>query len=99
MDKMDKLDKFYTKLETEKRGVYANNGDYGYFVTIAELLKNGGEDEFFRKTRGGKVSRNVYCGLCYDRSEKAYFAECWNDCSSHSGALKKNDIVFFGFTY
>ena len=48
---MDKLEKFYNKLEEGGRGVVANNGDYGYFVTLAELIKNGGRDEFFRIIR------------------------------------------------
>lgn len=98
---MDKLEHFYMNLEQNNRGIEANNGDYGYFVTIEELLKNGGADEFFRKVRKSdkKVSRAVYQGLEYDKSDRAYYADCYTDYSHHSGALKKTDIVFIGFTF
>lgn len=98
---MDKLERFYMNLEQNNRGIEANNGDYGYFVTVEELLKNGGKDEFFRKVRKSdkKVSRAVYQGLIYDKSDKAYYADCYTDCFHHSGALKKFDIVFIGFTF
>ena len=93
---MNKLERFYNSL---REPVEANNGDYGYFVTVGELLENGGKDEFFRKVKGGKVSKNVYYGLEYDRSEKAYFADCYTNVSMHSGALKKSTVVFIGFDF
>ena len=95
---MTKIERFYNSLGEP---VQANNGDYGYFVTVGDLVKNGGEDEFFRKVRksDGKVSKSVFCGLEYDRADKAYYADCWNDCSSHSGSLKKTDVVFIGFDF
>lgn len=98
---MDKLERFYMELEQNNRSIEANNGDYGYFVTIGELLENGGRNEFFRKVRKSdkKVSRAVYQYLEYNKSEKAYYAECYTDCTHHSGALKKTDIVFIGFTF
>ena len=98
---MDKLEKFYNKLEEGGRGVVANNGDYGYFVTLAELIKNGGRDEPFRKIRKSdmKVSNNVYYCLEYDKSEKGYYADCYTNPSTHSGLLKKDTIIFIGFTF
>ena len=95
---MSKIERFYNSLGEP---VEANNGDFGYFVTIGQLLENGGKDEFFRKVRKAdkKVSKAVFYGLEYDKSERAYFADNWNDCSSHSGPLKKNDIVFIGFDF
>ena len=95
---MNKIERFYNSLGEP---VEANNGDFGYFVTIGQLLENGGKDEFFRKVckSGKKVSKDVFYGLEYDRMERAYFADCWNDCSSNSGPLKKNDIVFIGFDF
>lgn len=94
-----KLDRFYTALEETGRGVTASNGDYGYFVTVGELLSHGGADEFFRKVRGGKVSRAVYSGLTYDRSWRAYFADCWQDISRNSGEMSKSDVIFIGFDF
>lgn len=90
--------KWYKFLETLE-GVEANNGDYGYFVTVGDLLDNGGRNEFFRRVRGGKVLRNVYYGLEYDRSEKAYYADCYTNPCTHSGALKRSDVVFIGFDF
>ena len=95
---MNKIERFYNSLGEPTE---ANNGDLGYFVTVGELIENGGENEFFRKVRKSdkKVSKSVFCGLAYDRADKAYYADCWNDCNSHSGPLKKNDIVFIGFDF
>lgn len=92
--------KWYKFVETLKEPVEANNGDFGYFVTIGDLLDNGGRNEFFRKvSRGGKVLRNVYYGLEYDRGEKAYYADCYTNSCIHSGALKRSDVVFIGFDF
>ena len=95
---MNKIERFYNSLGEPTE---ANNGNFGYFVTVGELIENGGENEFFRKVRKAdkKVSKSVFCGLEYDRMERAYFADNWSDCSSHSGPLKKNDIVFIGFDF
>lgn len=93
---MNKLERFYNSLGEP---VEANNGDFGYFVTVGDLLENGGENEFFRKVKGGKVSRNVYCGLEYDRSDKAYYAGCYTNMSMHSGSMKKSTVVFIGFDF
>ena len=95
---MSKIERFYNSLGEP---VEVNNGDFGYFVTIGQLLENGGKDEFFRKVRKSdkKVSKAVFYGLEYDKSERAYFADNWNDCSSHSGPLKKTDVVFIGFDF
>ena len=98
---MSKLEQFYLTLEKEGRGETTSNGDYGYFVTIAELLGNGGRNEFFRKVRktDKKVSKAVYKCLEYDKTDKAYYADCYSDVSRHSGAMKKSDVVFIGFTF
>ena len=93
------MDKFYQALEDAKRGVTATNGDYGYFVTLGELIDHGGKDEFFRKTKGGKVGGLVYYGLEYDRSDRAYYADCYNNVGHHSGALHRSTIVFIGFDF
>ena len=93
------MTKFSRWFDTLGEPVEANNGDFGYFVTLGELLENGGKNEFFRKVRSGKVSRNVYYGLEYDRSEKAYYADCYTNVSIHSGALKKSAVVFIGFDF
>lgn len=95
---MNKIERFYNSLGEP---VEANNGDFGYFVTVGDLVKNGGADEFFRKVRKSdkKVSKSVFCGLEYDKMERAYYAANWNDCSSHSGPLKKTDVVFIGFDF
>lgn len=95
---MSKIERFYNSLGEP---IQANNGDYGYFVTVGDLVKNGGADEFFRKVRKSdrKVSKSVFYGLEYDRSERAYFAANWSDVSGHSGALKKTDVVFIGFDF
>lgn len=95
---MSKIERFYNSLGEP---VQASNGDFGYFVTVGDLVKNGGSDEFFRKVRKSdrKVSKSVFCGLTYDRADKAYYAANWYDVSSHSGALKKTDIVFIGFDF
>ena len=94
---MTKMERFYNSLGEP---VDANNGDFGYFVTVSDLIKNGGKDEFFRKVRADrKVSKAVFYGLEYDKSDRAYYADCWNDCSSHSGPLKKTDVVFIGFDF
>ena len=95
---MSKIERFYNSLGEPTQ---ASNGDYGYFVTVGDLVKNGGADEFFRKVRKSdkKVSKAVFYGLEYDKSERAYFAANWYDVSSHSGALKKTDIIFIGFDF
>ena len=95
---MNKIERFYNSLGEP---VEANNGDLGYFVTVGELIENGGENEFFRKVRKAdkKVSKAVFYGLEYDKSDRAYYATNWNDCSSHSGPLKKTDVVFIGFDF
>ena len=95
---MSKIERFYNSLGEPMQ---ANNGDYGYFVTVGDLIKNGGSDEFFRKVRKSdkKVSKSVFYGLEYDKTERAYFADNWHDVSSHSGALKKTDVVFIGFDF
>ena len=95
---MTKIERYYNSLAEP---VQANSGEYGYFVTIGELVKNGGHDEFFRKVRKAdkKVSKAVFYGLEYDKSDRAYYAANWNDCSSHSGPLKKTDVVFIGFDF
>ena len=95
---MNKIERFYNSLGEP---VQANNGDYGYFVTVGDLVKNGGENEFFRKVRKSdkKVSKAVFYGLEYDKCDRAYYAANWDDCSSHSGPLKKTDVVFIGFDF
>ena len=95
---MSKMERFYNFLGEPTQ---ANNGEYGYFVTVENLIKHDGHDEFFRKVRklDGKVSKAVFYGLEYDKCDRAYYAANWNDCSSHSGPLKKNDIVFIGFDF
>ena len=95
---MTKLERFYNRLGEPTE---ANNGDLGYFVTVGELVENGGHDEFFRKVRksDGKVSKAVFYGLEYDKCDRSYDEDCWNDCSSHSGPLKKTDVVFIGFDF
>ena len=95
---MSKMQRLYNRLG---EAVQANNGEYGYFVTVEDLIKHDGQEEFFRKVRksDGKVSKAVFCGLEYDKMERAYFADNWNDCSSHSGPLKKTDVVFIGFDF
>ena len=95
---MNKIERFYNSLGEP---VQANNGDYGYFVPVGDLVKNGGQEEFFRKVRksGKKVSKAVFYGLEYDKCDRAYYAANWDDCSSHSGPLKKTDVVFIGFDF
>ena len=95
---MTKLERFYNSLGEP---VEANNGDLGYFVTVGELIENDGHEEFFRKVRKAdkKVSKAVFYGLEYDRADKAYYADCWNDVGHHSGPLKKTDVVFIGFDF
>ena len=95
---MSKMERFYNSLGEPTE---ANNGDLGYFVTIGQLLENGGKDEFFRKVRksGKKVSKDVFYGLEYDRTERAYFGHSCYDISKDSGALKKTDVVFIGFDF
>ena len=95
---MSKMERFYNSLG---EAVEANNGDLGYFVTVGDLVKHDGADEFFRKVRksDGKVSKAVFYGLEYDRTDKAYYAANWYDVSSHSGPLKKTDVVFIGFDF
>ena len=95
---MNKIERFYNRLGEPTE---ANNGNLGYFVTVGELIENGGKDEFFRKVRKAdkKVSKAVFYGLEYDKSDRAYYAANWNDCSSHSGPLKKTDVVFIGFDF
>ena len=95
---MSKIERFYSSLGEPTR---ANNGDYGYFVTVGDLVKNGGADEFFRKVRKSdkKVSKTVFYGLEYDRSDRAYYASNFYDLGNHSGPLKKTDVVFIGFDF
>ena len=95
---MSKMQRLYNRLG---EAIQANNGEYGYFVTVEDLIKHDGHDEFFRKVRksDGKVSKAVFYDLEYDRTDKAYYAANWNDCSSHSGPLKKTDVVFIGFDF
>ena len=95
---MNKIERFYNSLGEP---VEANNGDLGYFVTVGDLVKNGGKDEFFRKVRksGRKVSKDVFYGLEYDRTERAYFGHSCYDISKDSGPLKKTDVVFIGFDF
>ena len=95
---MSKMQRLYNRLG---EAVQANNGEYGYFVTVEDLIKHDGRDEFFRKVRksDGKVSKAVFYGLEYDKCDRAYYAANWNDCSSHSGPLKKTDVVFIGFDF
>ena len=95
---MSKMQRLYNRLG---EAVQANNGEYGYFVTVGDLVKNDGQEEFFRKVRksDGKVSKAVFYGLEYDKCDRAYYADNWNDCSSHSGPLKKTDVVFIGFDF
>ena len=95
---MNKIERFYNSLGEPTE---ANNGDFGYFVTIGQLVENGGKDEFFRKVRKSdkKVSKAVFYGLEYDRTERAYFGHSCYDISKDSGPLKKNDIVFIGFDF
>ena len=45
---MNKIERFYNSLGEP---VEANNGDLGYFVTVGELIENGGEDEFFSESK------------------------------------------------
>ena len=58
---MNKIERFYNSLGEPTE---ANNGDLGYFVTVGDLVKNGGENEFFRKVRKSdkKVSKAVFMG-------------------------------------
>lgn len=95
---MSKIERFYNSLG---EATQANNGEYGYFVTVEDLVKHDGREEFFRKVSksGKKISKSVFYGLEYDKSKRAYFADNWHDISSHSGALKKTDIVFIGFDF
>ena len=95
---MNKIERFYNSLGEP---VQANNGEYGYFVTVENLIKHDGNKEFFRKVRksGGKVSKAVFYGLEYDRSDRAYYASNFYNLGSHSGPLKKTDIVFIGFDF
>ena len=95
---MSKIERFYNSLGEP---VQANNGDFGYFVTVGELIENGGENEFFRKVRKSdkKVSNAVFYGLEYDRSDRAYYASNFYNLGSHSGPLKKTDVVFIGFDF
>ena len=95
---MSKMERFYNSLGEPTE---ASNGDFGYFVTVGDLVKNGGSDEFFRKVRKSdkKVSKSVFCGLEYDRTDRVYYAANWDDISRNSGALKKSDIVFIGFDF
>ena len=95
---MSKMECFYNSLGEPTE---ASNGDYGYFVTVGDLIKSGEHDEFFRKVRKSykKVSKAVFYGLEYDRADKVYYVANWNDCSSHSGPLKKTDVVFIGFDF
>lgn len=39
--------KWYKFLDTLPE-VEANNGDFGYFCTVGDMLDNGGRDDFFR---------------------------------------------------
>ena len=95
---MTKIERFYNSLGEP---VQANNGDYGYFVTVENLIKHDGHKEFFRKVRksGRKVSKDVFYGLEYDRTERAYFGHSCYDISKDSGPLKKTDVVFIGFDF
>ena len=95
---MTKIERFYNSLGEP---IQANNGEYGYFIAVGDLLKNGGKDEFFRKVRKSdkKVSKSVFYGLEYDRTDRAYYATNWYDINSDSGALKKTDVVFIGFDF
>lgn len=95
---MSKIERFYNSLGEPTQ---ASNGEYGFFVTLGDLLENGGKNEFFRKVRKSdkKVSKSVFYGLEYDRTARKYFASNWNDVSSDSGALKKTNIVFVGFNF
>lgn len=95
---MSKMQRLYSRLG---EATQANNGEYGYFVTVEDLIKHDGHEEFFRKVSksGKRISKSVFYGLKYDKSERAYFANNWNDISSDSGALKKTDIVFIGFDF
>lgn len=99
---MKKLEKFYESLMGNE--IVAKNGDMGYIVTVSQLIQNGGRDEFFRTVRHSKsgeimVSRNVYSGLEYDRAERKYFADCWNDSCYTSPMLKKEAEIFIGFDF
>lgn len=74
---MNKLERFYNSLGEPTE---ANNGDFGYFVTIGDLVKNGGSDEFFRKVRKSdkKVSKSVFYGLT-GGTKNVYCIYCdWN---------------------
>lgn len=95
---MSKIERFYNSLG---EATQANNGEYGYFVTVEDLIKHDGHEEFFRKVRKSdkKVSKSVFYGLEYDRADRAYYAANWNDINSHSGALKKTDVIFIGFDF
>lgn len=94
-----KIERFYLKLEQEKKGITLKNGEYGYIVTIGELIKNGGRNEYFRKIRGNRISKDVYAILLYDCSDKRYYAECCTDSCKFSGPLTKESLVFIGFTF
>ena len=95
---MNKIERFYNSLGEP---IQANNGDYGYFVTVEDLIKHDGNKEFFRKVRKSddKVSKAVFYGLEYDRTERAYFGHSYYDISKDSGLLKKTDVVFIGFDF
>ena len=95
---MTKIERFYNSLGEP---IQANNGDYGYFVTVEDLIKHDGHEEFFcffcKSDR--KVSKAVFYGLEYDRTERAYFGHSCYDISKDSGPLKKTDVVFIGFDF
>lgn len=95
---MSKIERFYNSLG---EATQANNGEYGYFVTVEDLIKHDGHEEFFRKVSksGKRISKSVFYGLEYDKSERAYFAENWHNPCYGSGALKKTDVVFIGFDF
>lgn len=99
---MTKIEKFYDTLMNQE--VTATNGDMGYLVTVGDLLENGGRNEFFKTVRRHKdgsfsVSRNVYRDIQWDRSSRAYWAECFNDYCYNSPELKKSTVVFIGFDF
>lgn len=99
---MTKIEKFYDSLMNHE--VTAKNGDMGYLVTIGDLLENGGRNEFFRIVKKHKdgtfsVSRNVYQSIEWDKESRAYYADCYTDCTHISPDLKKNTVVFIGFDF